>query len=76
MDSKKRNGEFYVETHHIIPVSELEQGSLGTLNLLTVCANHHRQLHYGDVKLIENNDKCFEFTIDNQKIRIDKMKNE
>lgn len=73
---KKRNGELYVETHHIIPVSELEQGSLGTLNLLTVCANHHRQLHYGDVKLIENNDKYFEFTIDNQKIRIDKMKNE
>ena len=66
----------YVETHHIIPVSELEQGSLGTLNLLTVCANHHRQLHYGDVKLIENNDKYFEFTIDNQQIRINKIKNE
>lgn len=73
---KKRNGEFYVETHHIIPVSELEQGSLGTLNLLTVCANHHRQLHYGDVKLIENNNKYFEFIIENQQIRIDKMKNE
>lgn len=73
---KKRNGELYVETHHIIPVSELEQGSLGTLNLLTVCANHHRQLHYGDVKLIENNDKYFEFTIDNQQIRINKIKNE
>ncbi|RTE52769.1 EVE domain-containing protein [Arenibacter aquaticus] len=71
---KKRNGEFYVETHHIIPVSELQQGSLGTLNLLTVCANHHRQLHYGNVKLIENNDKYFEFTIDNQQIRIDKIK--
>lgn len=70
---KKRNGEFYIETHHIIPVSELEQGSLGTLNLLTVCANHHRELHYGDVKLIENNDKYFEFTIDTQQIRIDKI---
>jgi len=73
---KKRNGEYYVETHHIIPVSELEQGSLGTLNLLTVCANHHRQLHYGDVKLIENNDKYFKFSINNEKIRIDKVKRE
>jgi len=71
---RKRNGELYVETHHIIPVSELEQGSLGTLNLLTVCANHHRQLHYGDVELIENNDVYFEFAIDNEKILIDKMK--
>ena len=71
---KKRNGEFYVETHHIIPVSELEQGSLGTLNLLTVCANHHRQLHYGDVKLIKNNKIYFEFAIDNEQIRINKMK--
>ncbi|MBV6483784.1 MAG: hypothetical protein KFKLKKLM_00239 [Flavobacteriales bacterium] len=71
---KKRNGEFYIETHHIIPVSELEQGSLGTLNLLTVCANHHRQLHYGEVKLINNNDLFFEFAIDNENIMIDKMK--
>jgi len=71
---KKRNDEFYVETHHIIPVSELEQGSLGTLNLLTTCANHYRQLHYGDVKLIENSDKCFEFAIDDEQIRIDKIK--
>ncbi len=70
---KKRNGEFYIETHHIIPVSKLALGSLGTLNLLTVCANHHRQLHYGDVELIENNDKYFEFAIDNVQIRIDKL---
>jgi hypothetical protein len=71
---EKRNGELYIETHHIIPVSELEQGSLGTLNLLTVCANHHRQLHYGNIKQIENNDKYFEFEIDNEQIRINKMK--
>jgi len=71
---KKRNGELYVESHHIIPVSELEQGSLGTLNLLTVCANHHRQLHYGDVKIVENNDEYFKILIDNKQIRINKIK--
>lgn len=26
-------------------------GSLGASNILKVCANHHRQLHYGDVKV-------------------------
>ncbi len=71
---KKVNGEFYIETHHIIPVSVLEQGTLGTLNLLTVCPNHHRQLHYGNVKLIKNNDKLFEFMIDNKQIQIEKLK--
>ena len=71
---KKSNGEYYVETHHIIPVSELEQGSLGTLNLLTVCANHHRQLHYGNVEMIENNDKIFVFKIEKIRVEIEKIK--
>jgi predicted HNH restriction endonuclease len=71
---KKINGEFYIEAHHIIPVSEQQQGSLGTLNLITVCANHHRQLHYGEVKLIENNNLFFKFMIDNKLILINKFK--
>lgn len=71
---KKKNGNFYVETHHIVPVSELEQGSLGTLNLLTVCANHHRQLHYGDVQMKENTDEYFRFAIDNKEIQIEKTR--
>jgi hypothetical protein len=51
---KKTNGEHYIETHHIIPVANLTQGSLGISNLITVCANHHRQFHYGDINIIEN----------------------
>jgi hypothetical protein len=70
---KKENGEFYVETHHVVPVTRLEQGSLGTLNLLTVCPNHHRQLHYGKVFMIENNEKYFELSIDEDHIRIEKQ---
>lgn len=73
---KKSNGEFYIETHHVIPVSELKQGSLGTINLLTVCANHHRQLHYGNVKLIDDNSEYFKFVIDNENVRIEKKKTE
>lgn len=70
---KKPNGEYYIETHHVIPVSELQVGSLSTNNLITVCANHHRQLHYGIVELIENTNECFVFEIDNRKIKVDKL---
>ncbi len=53
---KKSDGEYYIETHHINPVSNLAQGSLGISNLITVCANHHRQFHYGE-NILENNAK-------------------
>lgn len=43
----KRSGEPYVEAHHIMPVSRLEVGSLSASNIMTLCANHHRQVHYG-----------------------------
>ena len=69
----KLNGERFIETHHIIPVSEMEQGSLGVLNLITVCPNHHRQMHYGQVKLLENNNDLFRFTIDGKILKINKI---
>jgi hypothetical protein len=69
---KKKNGEYYVEVHHVIPVSQLKEGSLSTNNLITVCANHHRQLHYGNVDLIENTSEYFLFIIDDYKVKIHK----
>jgi hypothetical protein len=50
----------------------MSEGSLSPDNLITVCANHHRQLHYGDVKLIENNSK-FIFVIDGKYVEIPKI---
>lgn len=47
----KKNGEPYVEAHHVIPVSELQVGSLSATNIMTLCANHHRQMHYGKVSV-------------------------
>ncbi|WP_186311357.1 HNH endonuclease [Bacillus toyonensis] len=70
---KKTNGEYYVETHHVIPVSGLQAGSLSTNNLITVCANHHRQLHYGNVKLLENTHNNFVFEIETEKIEVIKL---
>jgi len=46
---KKKNGENYNETHHIIPLSK--NGKDCKINTLVVCANCHRQLHYAKVDI-------------------------
>lgn len=61
---KKLNGDYYIETHHITPVANLMEGSLGLSNLITVCANHHRQFHYGDIKIISNTNDHLTIQID------------
>jgi predicted HNH restriction endonuclease len=66
---KKKNGEFYVEAHHVMPVSELQIGSLAASNIMVVCANHHRQMHYGGIN-VQIGDAAFEFLIDEQPIKI------
>lgn len=71
---KKTNGEYYIETHHVNPVSKLKAGSLSTINLITVCANHHRQLHYGNVEIKENTNEFFLFHIDGKYFKIPKYK--
>ncbi|MEM1118852.1 MAG: HNH endonuclease [Bacteroidota bacterium] len=71
---KKKNGQYYVETHHVEQVSKLKKGSLGIENLITVCANHHRQLHYGNSFVIKNDSKVFVFEIDGQEIEVQKIK--
>jgi hypothetical protein len=47
----KRDGEPYVEAHHATPVSAMEIGSLSATNIMILCANHHRQMHYGNVSI-------------------------
>lgn len=42
----KPDGQRYVEVHHLIGMAE---GGPDTMeNLVCVCANHHRELHYGN----------------------------
>ena len=69
---KKVNDEQYIETHHIIPVANEMQGSLGVSNLITVCANHHRQFHYGNIVILENSRSKLELSIDQKVISIEK----
>jgi hypothetical protein len=47
-----RNGGTYTEAHHL---EELANGGLDvSRNMLIVCANHHRQFHYGDVQILQH----------------------
>ena len=71
---QKEKGGYYIETHHVIPVASLIKGVLGVTNLLTLCANHHRQMHHGKVKVMENTDEHFKFKFDGTELTIKKIK--
>jgi 5-methylcytosine-specific restriction endonuclease McrA len=66
---QKPNGEPYVEAHHATPISELEVGSLSATNIMILCANHHRQMHYGNVAIARTATE-FVLTIDDKRISI------
>ncbi|MFX0546118.1 EVE domain-containing protein [Roseovarius sp. S1116L3] len=66
---RKPSGEPYVEAHHVMPVSKLEKGSLHAANIMTVCANHHRQLHYGGID-VSIGDEKFGLEIEGHQISI------
>lgn len=68
----KPNGEPYVEAHHVMPVSQREIGSLASSNVMIVCANHHRQLHYGDVG-VTISQRTFDVTIDGASLSIPRL---
>lgn len=42
-------GNNYVEAHHVVPVSLGQTGTLSPRNVISVCASHHRELHYGAI---------------------------
>lgn len=66
----KRNGKPYIEVHHVSPVSTGTAGVLGLRNLMTVCAEHHRQLHYGFVDPVELRETHFFVTLDGKRLQI------
>ena len=69
---KKPDGEHYVEAHHVMPVSKKQVGSLTASNIMTVCPNHHRQLHYGGVEVVITA-TAFELVIEGQAIKIARL---
>jgi predicted HNH restriction endonuclease len=69
---KKQNGEHYVEAHHVMPVSLLTTGSLAASNVMTLCPNHHRQMHYGRAS-VTIEESIFVVEIDYRSIRIPRL---
>lgn len=69
---KKPDGTYYIEAHHVEPVSSKKEGVLSMANIITVCANHHRQLHYGNAYLSSDNGDSFTFNIEKQNFQIEK----
>ena len=70
----QRNGSRYIEAHHIIELHNLVPGSLCSDNIVIVCANCHRKLHYAyivynpdstDLISIEINGEHFTFERNN-----------
>lgn len=70
----KSNGIPYVEAHHVDPVANLAIGALSVTNIITLCPNHHRQMHYGDVELVKQTETYFTFRVDENKFSIRRVK--
>jgi predicted HNH restriction endonuclease len=66
---RKKSGDPYAEAHHVTPVSGGEVGSLAASNIMIVCANHHRQMHYGEVN-VAITAASFDFSIEGRTISI------
>ncbi|MEM7474704.1 MAG: HNH endonuclease [Planctomycetota bacterium] len=44
---QKKDGTTYVESHHLTQVATLQPGILCSDNIVLLCANCHREIHYG-----------------------------
>lgn len=68
---KKKNGEFYSEVHHLIPLGE--SGSDSYANAIVISPLIHRMLHYADVSEIDLNqieDNKLKITINEKEYEI------
>jgi predicted HNH restriction endonuclease len=65
-----RTGRPYAEAHHLTPLHRLEPGSLASQNVICVCANCHRKMHYGNVEFIAADAQSMTFEIDGVRIKV------
>ena len=74
MTFKTTNGHDYVEAHHVMPIAAGRSGVLSALNVIVLCATHHRQMHYGSCKLLGEDEVSFRFKIDACQVTLPKTK--
>jgi hypothetical protein len=56
-----------------MPVSRGEIGSLSASNIMTLCPNHHRQLHFGRDVTVSIGTTAFSVTVDGGTVEIQKL---
>jgi 5-methylcytosine-specific restriction endonuclease McrA len=54
---KQINGTIYIEAHHIMELHKLIPGSYCSDNIIIVCANCHRKMHYAKIFLEKLDDR-------------------
>lgn len=69
---EKKSGEKFIEAHHIVQLSEGTKGSLCTENVILVCPNCHREIHYGKSLSISDDGECFEISLADKRTKIKK----
>ena len=69
---EKRNGDNFIEAHHITQLSEKTQGSLCTENVVLLCANCHREVHYGKAFSVIDHPDFIEIILSNYQASIRK----
>jgi predicted HNH restriction endonuclease len=67
-----KNNECFIEAHHLNQVSEKSQGSLCTDNIILVCPNCHREIHYGKKLDLEVTDTSISISLSNHSAQIPK----
>ena len=65
-----KHGVPYTEAHHVEEVSK--GGGLELENIIVLCANHHRQMHYGNVTLKRKAADEFVFCIDGEQVVVER----
>jgi len=66
----QRTGRLYAEAHHVTPLHVRESGSLASQNVICVCANCHRKMHYGNVRITDATEEKVVFEIDERQVVI------
>jgi predicted HNH restriction endonuclease len=70
--SKKSMGEAFIEAHHLDQIANQNIGSLCSDNIILLCPNCHREVHYGKDIQIEDHGDFIGITLSTQKVEIRK----
>jgi hypothetical protein len=68
----KPDGTPYSEAHHVFPVGRLIKGSLASANIMVLCPNHHREIHYGTMRLVNQSARIRQFEAAGRRISIER----